>query len=135
MDKNITWDKEHIWHPYSSLKTPNSTFYIQSAQGVRLYLNDNDFLIDGMSSWWAVIHGYNHPALNHALHEQSQKMSHVMFGGLTHQPAIDLSQKLIQLTDPSLDYVFFSDSGSVSVEVALGKRRPQSGPAGYNIED
>ncbi|MBF0263992.1 MAG: adenosylmethionine--8-amino-7-oxononanoate transaminase [Gammaproteobacteria bacterium] len=119
MNHNLTWDKEHIWHPYSSLKSPNSTFYIQSANGVNLQLDNGLKLIDGMSSWWAAIHGYNHPVLNQALIEQSKNMSHVMFGGLTHQPAIDLSKKLIELTDPSLDFVFFSDSGSVAVEVAL----------------
>lgn len=115
----VEFDKQHIWHPYTSLNHPTPVFPIQSASGVRLTLADGRELIDGMSSWWAAIHGYNHPALNAAITEQLAAMSHVMFGGLTHQPAIDLAKTLIDITHDDLQHVFFADSGSVSVEVAI----------------
>ncbi|ORU91658.1 MAG: adenosylmethionine--8-amino-7-oxononanoate aminotransferase BioA [Cycloclasticus sp. symbiont of Bathymodiolus heckerae] len=113
------FDKQHIWHPYTSLNHPTPVFPVASASGVRLRLADGRELIDGMSSWWAAIHGYNHPVLNAAIEEQLKSMSHVMFGGLTHQPAIDLAQTLINITYDDLQHVFFADSGSVSVEVAI----------------
>ncbi|MCP8898651.1 adenosylmethionine--8-amino-7-oxononanoate transaminase [Gilvimarinus xylanilyticus] len=112
-------DRTHVWHPYSSLLSPTPTYPVSRAEGVRLYLHDGRTLIDGMSSWWSVLHGYNHPRLNAALARQSQAMSHVMFGGLTHEPAIELCTTLARLSPPGLDKVFLSDSGSVSVEVAM----------------
>ena len=116
---NLTFDANHIWHPYSSIVHPSSIHEVVSAQGVRLTLKDGREIIDGMSSWWSTIHGYNHPRLNQAAKQQIDQMSHVMFGGLTHQPAIELARKLIDMTATPLQYVFFSDSGSISVEVAI----------------
>lgn len=113
------FDKQHIWHPYTSLNHPSPTFPIQSASGVRIKLADGRELIDGMSSWWAAIHGYNHPTLNLAIEHQLKSMSHVMFGGLTHKPAIELANSLIGITHEDLQHVFFADSGSVAVEVAI----------------
>jgi len=112
-------DAEHVWHPYASATDAPEVFPVASARGVRLQLADGRQLIDGMASWWCAIHGYNHPVLNRALNEQVADMSHVMFGGLTHQPAVKLAQMLVDLTPPGLDRVFFSDSGSVAVEVAI----------------
>lgn len=112
-------DQAHVWHPYSSFLNPSPVYPVRSAQGVTLTLADGRTLIDGMASWWSVLHGYNHPAINHAVTEQLGKMSHVMFGGLTHEPAVRLCQKLTELTPAGLDKVFLSDSGSVSVEVAM----------------
>ena len=116
-------DKAHVWHPYGAMLNEvgsgSPVYPVASADGVRLKLTDGRELIDGMSSWWCAIHGYNHPEMNRALEAQLQKMSHVMFGGLTHQPAIELATQLIALTPGSLQSVFFSDSGSVSVEVAM----------------
>ena len=112
-------DQEHVWHPYSSMNSGSSVYPVKSAKGVRLTLTDGRELIDGMSSWWCVIHGYNHPVINEALEQQIHKMSHVMFGGLTHEPAVELTKQLVDITPEPLQKVFFSDSGSVSVEVAL----------------
>jgi len=112
-------DRSHVWHPYSAMGKDAPLFAVESAEGVRLKLVDGRELIDGMSSWWCAIHGYNHPVLNAALETQLAKMSHVMFGGLTHGPAVRLAQKLVEITPEPLQTVFFSDSGSVAVEVAL----------------
>ncbi|MEZ5562109.1 MAG: adenosylmethionine--8-amino-7-oxononanoate transaminase [Gammaproteobacteria bacterium] len=113
------FDREHIWHPYASVVAALPAYQVVSAAGVRLKLADGRELIDGMSSWWCAIHGYNHPALNRALTEQAGRMAHVMFGGLTHEPAIKLARQLIAITPEPLQHVFFCDSGSVSVEVAI----------------
>ena len=112
-------DSAAIWHPYAPAVGGPDVFPVVSASGVRLDLADGRQLIDGMASWWCAIHGYNHPVLNRAVAAQLQRMSHVMFGGLTHEPAVQLAQLLVELTPPGLDRVFFSDSGSVSVEVAM----------------
>lgn len=112
-------DKQHIWHPYSALGSDLPVYPVVSASGVRLQLADGRELIDGMSSWWSAIHGYNHPELNLALENQLKSMSHVMFGGLTHPPAVELASTLVDITPTSLISVFFSDSGSVAVEVAM----------------
>ena len=116
---NSLIDKNHIWHPYSAMNSDLPVYEVESAVGVRLKLKDGKELIDGMSSWWSMIHGYNHPQMNAALEQQIKKMSHVMFGGLTHQPAIELTTKLIEITPAPLQKVFYSDSGSVAVEVAM----------------
>lgn len=116
---NLEFDAAHIWHPYTSVAHPSVMHEVISAHGVRLTLADGQQVVDGMSSWWSTIHGYNHPRLNQAAHEQLEKMSHVMFGGLTHEPAVTLAKKLVEITDDSLQYVFLADSGSVSVEVAI----------------
>jgi len=113
------FDKQHILHPYAPSTPEADMELVKSASGVYLELEDGRKVIDGMSSWWSVIHGYNVPELNDAAREQLSKMSHVMFGGLTHEPAIKLAKTLLEITDESLEHIFFSDSGSVSVEVAL----------------
>ncbi len=112
-------DKEYLWHPYSSTHSDTPIFAVQSARGVTLQLEDGRELIDGMASWWCAIHGYNVPELNRAATTQLEQMAHVMFGGLTHRPAIELGRKLVDITPDGLDTVFLADSGSVSVEIAL----------------
>lgn len=116
---DLEFDKRHIWHPYTSMTQPLPTYPVESAEGVMLHLADGRQLVDGMSSWWAAIHGYNHPRLNQAAIEQIGKMSHVMFGGITHPSAIALSRQLVDMTPASLECVFLADSGSVAVEVAI----------------
>ena len=115
----IDRDRSIVWHPYSSMGNPAPVFPVVSANGVRIRLADGRELIDGMASWWCAIHGYNHPVLNAAIMAQLNDMAHVMFGGLTHEPAIRLAEELIRMAPEGLDTVFFSDSGSVSVEVAM----------------
>ncbi|MDE9493028.1 adenosylmethionine--8-amino-7-oxononanoate transaminase [Xenorhabdus bovienii] len=116
---DLEFDLRHIWHPYTSMTHPLPTYPVVSAAGVELELSDGRRLIDGMSSWWAAIHGYNHPVLNEAAKSQIDRMSHVMFGGITHPPAIELCQQLVAMTPAALECVFLADSGSVAVEVAL----------------
>ncbi|AVX37454.1 adenosylmethionine--8-amino-7-oxononanoate transaminase [Yersinia massiliensis] len=116
---DLAFDQRHIWHPYTSMTDPLPCYPVVAAEGVELQLADGRRLIDGMSSWWSAIHGYNHPALNQAAHQQLDKMSHVMFGGITHPPAVALCRQLVSMTPAELECVFLADSGSVAVEVAL----------------
>ncbi len=115
----LALDREHVWHPYAALPAVLPSLPVVSAQGVRLRLADGRELIDGMASWWCAIHGYRHPALDEAVREQLGQMAHVMFGGLTHEPAVRLAERLLELAPDGLERVFFADSGSVSVEVAI----------------
>ena len=114
----LEYDRARIWHPYASLKDPPPVRLAESASGVEIALGDGTKLVDAVSSWWCVAHGHNHPAIVEAIRRQSEKLSHVMFGGFTHRPAVELAEKLAEIAPAGLDRVFFADSGSISVEVA-----------------
>ena len=118
-DNYSEFDQHHLWHPYAALPAQYSNIVIDHADGVYLYTKSGEQLIDGMSSWWSATHGYNHPKLNDAVRNQLDKMAHIMFGGLTHQPAIDLGKRLLSIVPQGLDAIFYADSGSIAVEVAL----------------
>jgi len=116
---DLQFDRDHLWHPYTSMQDPLPVYPVTHAQGVRLYLEDGRALIDGMASWWSAIHGYQHPVLTRAARDQLDQMAHVMFGGITHAPAVELAKHLVAITPAGLNKVFLCDSGSVSVEVAI----------------
>ena len=136
----LALDRAHVWHPYGPMPGRSDPYVVESARGVRLRLADGRELVDGMSSWWAAIHGYRHPVLDAALADQASRMSHVMFGGLTHAPAVELATRLVDLTPEGLEHVFLCDSGSVGVEVAIkmalqarpGRRRLATWRGGYH---
>ena len=115
----LDFDRTHLWHPYTSMVDPLPVYGVASAEGVRIRLADGRDLIDGMASWWSVIHGYSHPRLVEAIQKQAGRLSHVMYGGLSHKPAVELGRRLVNLAPAGLEKVFFSDSGSVAVEVAM----------------
>ncbi|WP_312242245.1 adenosylmethionine--8-amino-7-oxononanoate transaminase [Pantoea sp.] len=116
---DLAFDRQHIWHPYTSLHDPLPCYPVVAAEGCRLQLADGRHLVDGMSSWWAAIHGYNHPRLNQAMQQQMSQMSHVMFGGITHPAAVALCRQLVAMTPQALECVFLADSGSIAVEVSM----------------
>jgi adenosylmethionine---8-amino-7-oxononanoate aminotransferase len=115
----LEWDRRHVWHPYDAMPSTARPLLVASARGSRLTLADGRELVDGMASWWCAIHGYAHPALDAAARRQLEQMAHVMFGGLTHEPAVRLATRLVELTPSGLEHVVFADSGSVAVEVAI----------------
>ena len=119
IEESLKFDNSHIWHPYSSAMRKRENYFVKAAKGVYLELANGKQLIDGMSSWWSAIHGYNVPELNAAATSQLANMAHVMFGGLTHTPAIKLAKTLLSIVPAGLEHVFYSDSGSVAMEVSM----------------
>ena len=115
----LEFERQHVWHPYASMQNPAPVYPVKRAEGVELEFEDGRRVVDGMASWWSAIHGYNVPELNEAIERQLKDMSHVMFGGLTHRPAADLAKRLLKIAPQNMNHVFFADSGSVSVEVAM----------------
>lgn len=115
----LEFDQKHLWHPYTNVTKPGATFVVKESQGVHIKLEDGTSLIDAMSSWWCMMHGHRHPQITKAMHDQLDRLPHVMFGGLTHEPAVELGQRLLSITPKGLNRIFYCDSGSVSVEVAM----------------